>query len=96
MKQIIPALITLSFSPMAIAALPPQYQNVKDLEAMVNYVKENPDVAATLKSIDLENQTINYGQDCQVTFERKPSPKPLGWAGPAELLQFKAINCPRE
>ncbi len=96
MKQIVPALITFSFSPMAIAALPPQYQNVKDLEIMVDYVKQNPNVAATLKSIDLENQTINYGQDCQVTFERKPSPKPPGWVGPADILQLKEVNCPTE
>ena len=78
------------------AALPPQYQNVKDLEVMVNYVKVNPDVAGTLKSIDLENQTVNYGKDCQATFERKPSTKPMGWVGPAEPLQFKAVNCPGE
>ncbi|MBE9240892.1 hypothetical protein [Synechocystis salina] len=103
MKQIIPALITFSFFSVAIAerapsiaALPPQYQNIKDLEVMVNYVKENPDVAATLKSIDLANQTINYGQDCQIRFERKPSNNPPGWVGPAEPLQFKAVNCLEE
>jgi hypothetical protein len=40
---------------LAIAALPPQYQDVKDLELMVNYIKANADVAATVESIDLEN-----------------------------------------
>ncbi|QUS61495.1 hypothetical protein [Synechocystis sp. PCC 7338] len=103
MKQIIPALITFSFFSMAIvqrapgiAALTPQYQNIKDLEVMVNYIKKSPNVAATLKSIDLENQTINYGQDCRIGFERKPSTKPPGWVGPAEPLQFKAVNCLEE
>ena len=101
MKPVISALMTFSVlgsllaSPVR-AALPPQYQNVKDLEVMVNYVKVNPDVAGTLKSIDLENQTVNYGKDCQATFERKPSTKPMGWVGPAEPLQFKAVNCPWE
>jgi hypothetical protein len=80
--------------PPVMAALPPQYQNVKDLEVMVNYVKANPDVAATVKSIDLQNKTVNYGQDCQATFERRLSTKPMGWVGPAEPLQFKTIYCP--
>ena len=93
MKRLLLTLFVLSFSKTAIAALPPQYQNVKDLEVMVNYVKANPDVAATLKSIDLENQTVNYGKNCQATFERKPTTKPMGWVGPAEPLQFKAANC---
>ena len=78
----------------AIAALPPQYQNVKDLEVMVNYVKTHPNVAATLKSIDLETKTVTFSEDCQITFERKPSTKPLGMVGPAEPLQFKATTCP--
>jgi hypothetical protein len=82
--------------PLAIAALPPQYQNVKDLEVMMNYVKANPDVAATVKSIDLENKTVNYGKNCQATFERKPSTKPVGMVGPAEPLQLKAKNCPAQ
>jgi hypothetical protein len=94
MKRLFLALFILSLPKMAIAALPPQYQNVKDVEVMVNYVKANPDVAATLKSIDLENKTVNYGKDCQVTFERKPSTKPVGMVGPAEPLQLKAKTCP--
>jgi hypothetical protein len=69
---------------------------VKDLEVMVNYVKANPDVAATLKSIDLENKTINYGQDCQATLEHKPSTQPMGWVGPMEPLQFEATTCPTQ
>ena len=96
MKRLFLTLGILSLPEMAIAALPPQYQNVKDLEVMVNYVKTNPDVAATLKSINLENKTVNYGKDCQATFERKPSTKPLGMVGPAEPLQFKAVKCPGE
>jgi hypothetical protein len=96
MKKLLPTLLALSFSETAIAALPPQYQNIKDVEVMVNYVKANPDVAGTLKSIDLENKTINYGKDCQVSFERKPSTKPVAMVGPAEPLQFKAKTCPAE
>lgn len=56
----------------------------------------NPDVAATLKSIDLENKTINYGQDCQATLERKPSTQPMGWVEPMEPLQFEATTCPNQ
>ena len=93
MKRLFSTLFILSSAEMSIAALPPQYQNVKDLEVMVNYVKTNPDVAATLKSIDLENKTVNYGANCRAIFERKPSTKPVGMVGPAEPLQFKAVNC---
>ena len=77
-----------------IAALPPEYQNEKDLDAMVAYIKHHPKVAATLKSIDLLEYSIYFGNECRAQFHRKPLNKPKGWVGPASPLEFKSTNCP--
>lgn len=93
--RILPVLMsTLLFAAASDAALPPQYQNAKDLDAMVAYVKQRPRVMSSLKSLDLQNYTVQFGNNCQIVFGRASTPKPPGWAGPADPLEFKSSTCP--
>lgn len=94
MKKIIFVLIILLFAQYAIAALPPRYQNIKDLDVMVEYIKENPEMASTLKAIDFSEYTIFYGNGCKAVFGRESTVKPSGWVGPAAPLEFKRSTCP--
>lgn len=75
-------------STAAHAALPPQYQNQKDLQVIVGYVMAHEEIIASLRSIDLDNMVVHYGwhEDCQLHFERKQVRRPSGWVGPAEDL----------
>lgn len=93
MKRIMFLSIFLLMAQSAFAALPPQYQNVKDLDVMVNYIKKHQEVASTLKSIDLSNYTVYFGDGCKAVFGRKSTTKPAGWVGPADPLEFKYSNC---
>jgi hypothetical protein len=93
MKRIIFLSIFLVIVQYAFAALPPRYQNIKDLDVMVDYIKEHPEVASTLKSIDFLEYTIYFGNGCKAVFGRKLTEKPPGWTGPADPLEFKESNC---
>jgi len=77
----------------AIAALPPRYQSIEDLDVLVDYIKKHPEVASTLESIDFLEYTIYFGNGCKVVFGRKSTTKPPGWVGPADPLEFKKSNC---
>lgn len=72
----------------AHAALPPQYQNQKDLRVIFDYLVEHDDVMASLRSIDMDNMIVHYGwqEHCQLRFKRKQVSRPEGWVGPAEDL----------
>lgn len=85
-------LLGLSFG-FAQAALPPQYQNEKDLTVMMDYVKAHPEVMSSLHAIDLNYYTVYYGEGCSVLFEREQVERPEGWVGPAAPLVFKAKQC---
>ena len=89
-------LIFLSLSFNTSAALPPSVQNVEDLEAMLEFVKQHCAVAARLKSIDLENFTVHFGDNCHARFDRKFVARPQGWVGPEAPLVFKSVSCPLE
>ena len=78
---------------MSFAALPPEYQNIKDLKVIVNYIEDNEKILSTLESIDFENFTVRYNNGCIATFGRKHTPKPEGWVGPADPLEFKTTSC---
>jgi len=93
MKIVVSLLTILSVIEIANAALPPQYQNMKDLDVMVGYVRKHPSISAQLKSINLRERAIYYGNNCKALFGRKSSTKPPGWVGPAEDLEFKSSNC---
>lgn len=81
---------------MSHAALPPQYQNLKDLKVIVNYIENNEAILITLESIDFENLTVHYNNRCIATFGRKHTPKPEGWVGPADPLEFQSTSCSDE
>lgn len=86
--------IGLGLISTSFAALPPQYQNIKDLEVMVVFIERHERVAANLKSIDVQTYTVHYDKDCVARFARKYVPKPDGWVGPADPLEFRESNCP--
>lgn len=76
------------------AALPPKYQNEKDLDVMMEYIKTHPDVLSALQAIDLGSMTVYYGQGCSAHFARQVVDKPEGWVGPADPLIFIEAKCP--
>ncbi len=85
----------LALAPIPLrAALPPQHQNLRDLEAMVAFVRQHARVAATLRSIDLRRFVIHFGEDCEARFERQRIEHPPGWAGPQAPLVFSRATCP--
>lgn len=84
----------------AFAALPPQFQNSKDLGTMMDWLNlpENEVVLSHVKTISLENYSITYlnpNQEgtCEVLFKREEVSRPRGWAGPASGLIFNKIAC---
>ena len=93
MKIISLILILLTSSQLIYAALPPKYKNSKDLGVIVEFIKDHELILSTLKSIDFENYTVSYGNGCTAIFGRKEAPKPQGWVGPADRLEFKRSNC---
>ena len=79
-----------------LAALPPQYQNANDLDALVAFAKQYPRVVGTLKSVDMQNHVIYFDADCKAEFGRKKIERPPGWVGPAAPLEFVRSNCKLE
>ena len=84
----------LSYVLPSSAALPPEVQSRKDLDVMMHFVHQHPEVSSTLKSINVLNYTIDFGVDCKAEFGRKFVFKLPGWVGPADPLEFKSSNCP--
>lgn len=85
--------IILLVSLSAWAVLPPKYQNLKDLDTMVSFIKAHDVVLSTLESIDLEDYTVQYNNGCTMYFGRKKGATPQGWAGPSEVLEFERSTC---
>jgi hypothetical protein len=92
MKRYKPALIIGLMTSIAVAALPPRYQNAKDLDVMTDYIKQHDHIIAQLKSIDFRNYIVYYG-DCRAIFGRKAIHRPAGMVGPAAPLEFKREIC---
>jgi len=93
MKKIFLILIILFIAFSAHAALDSKYQNPKDLEVMVRFVKEHPRVISSLQSIDFENHTVYYAPNCKAYFGREEVFTPGGWVGPASDLKFTGSTC---
>ena len=93
MKTMIATLSVFLYASTALAMLPPKYQNADDLSVMTGFVKKHDRVMETLKSIDFANYAVYFGDDCKAVFGRKAVPKPQGWVGPADRLEFKSSNC---
>ena len=86
----------LLMSIVAHAALPPDFQNDKDLADIVAYVKADHEVLSGLKVIDLSELTVYYGENCRVRFARKVVERKAGWVGPAEPIEFQSKECPQD
>ncbi len=86
-------LALLLTSQASVAALAPKYQNAKDFDVIVAFIKTHDQVMETLESIDFKKYVIHYGDDCEVVFGRKEVVRPQGWAGPAEPLEFLSSSC---
>ena len=91
MKDLIILLLIVTTS--SLAALPPKYQNEKDLNVMVKFIKEHPKVISTLKQLDFKSKVIYFSDDCSAVFGRKHKSKPKDWVGPADPLEYKKSNC---
>ena len=76
------------------AALPPRYQNAKDLDVLVSFVRHNEDILVTLQAIDFQNKVIYYRNGCKAIFGRRDTLNLNGGVGPAEPLEFKKSICP--
>ena len=91
MKKIIVLLFTLTLP--AHAALPPKYQNRRDLEDILAFIQQHPRIEAGLNAIDLDAYTVRYERECIATFVRDVQPKPPGWVGPLDPIIFKSSSC---
>ena len=92
MKILLSTLLLLLMT-QSYAALPPEYQNEKDLNVMVQYINKYSKVISTLQQIDFKTKTVYFGDNCWVKFARKEQHKPQGWVGPAAPLVFSKSNC---
>lgn len=97
-NTLIVAVIALCSMP-ALAALPPQFQNLKDLNVMVNFAKQHEAIMNDLRNIDILSKTVTYGyydgkktRDCTASFTRKPVT--YKGVGPAGELVFDKSDCP--
>ena len=91
MLKTIPIIMILSN--LLFSALPPLYQNDRDLNVMLKFLENHPIVKSGLNSIDFDAKIIYYNQECRVYFKRKSATHPKGWVGPAEPLIFDKANC---
>lgn len=87
-------LILLMVPGIPHAALAPQVQNEKDLDVIVRFIKQHERVLSGLDSIDFAKYAVHYGNGCVAKFGRRDIPKPQGWVGPADPLEFKESTCP--
>lgn len=91
--KVMVVLVFALITQIAFSALPPNFQNTKDLDAMVAFSKSHKKIMASLKSIDLTTHIIYFGNNCKVVFVRKIIHRDKGWAGPAAPLEFKYSTC---
>ena len=91
MRLILASLVALLAPGPSLAALPPVYQNDKDLTVMVDFARSHPTVMESLRAIDLERREIRYGAQCVARFERPRQPGMM--PGPAPALRFSGSTC---
>ncbi|WP_198677291.1 hypothetical protein [Pseudidiomarina taiwanensis] len=89
--SLVSAVLVTTFS--SHAALPPDRQNMRDLNVMISFINANERVAMSLETIDFSNYTIHFGGGCQAIFERKEVHRSAGWVGPAAPLEFARSTC---
>lgn len=88
--------VTLALLASAHAALPPYAQNQRDLEVMLDFIKQYRQVGDSLNSISLDDYTVRFADTCIAQFERRKNTMPPGWVGPSPGLEFKSSSCELE
>lgn len=87
--------VLLAWSAFGNAALAPSAVHLRDLDTMVNFVRDHHFVATTLESINLTSLSVFYNTDCEAKFtRRKPSLLKLAQPGPQPKIEFESSNCP--
>ena len=54
-------ILLLCCSQSSFSALPPAFQNTKDLDVMLRFIKSHPKVLSTLQSIDFKHKNVYFG-----------------------------------
>ena len=80
-------------SNLLFSALPPLYQNDRDLNVMLDFLNSHSIVKSGLNSINFDAKIIYYNRECKIYFKRKSANHPRGWVGPAEALIFDRASC---
>jgi len=93
MMKITNTLFLILLAQTSFAALPPEYQNQKDLNAMVQYIQNSSKIMSALDRIDFKSKTVYFGDNCWVKFTRKEQHRPRNWVGPVAPLVFSNSNC---
>jgi hypothetical protein len=55
---------------LTLPSMAPQYQNAKDLDFIVAYIRQHAAVVSTLRLIDMQNYSVHFGAQCIVQFQR--------------------------
>ena len=88
-------LILLGWSASVYSALAPSAVHLRDLDTMIDFIREHQYIAITVKSIDLVSLTIFYNNNCEAKFVRsKPNLLKIWRPGPQPGIEFKSSNCP--
>ena len=93
MRKIAVILFIVLFPLKSLAALPPEYQNEKDFDVIIEFIKSHEKVISTFKSIDFKKFIVYFDDDCEAIFGRKVIQRPSGWVGPAAPLELKSTTC---
>ncbi len=90
--------VLMSAGVLAVGALPPKYQNIKDVKAMLEVVESNDLMASGLQSINIEEGVVYFRDECRAVFRRESSQEdqPHGFVGPAAPLVLDHIECGRQ
>lgn len=87
----------LFFAASAHAALPPDAQNMKDLGVMMDFIGAHPAVSRTVRQLDLDTNTVHWGDDCIAYFVRdvpEGGEDSVPMPGPQPPLVFGHATCP--
>lgn len=86
--------ILFSAGAVAVGALPPKFQNIKDVKAMLEVIESNDLMASGLQSINLDEGAVYFRDECRAFFRRNtPEDQPQGFVGPAAPLVLDYIEC---
>ncbi|WP_152554067.1 hypothetical protein [Endozoicomonas elysicola] len=87
--------VLMSAGVLAVGALPPKYQNINDVKAMLEVVESNDLMASGLQSINLDEYVVYFRDECRAFFRRESSREgqPHGSLGPVAPLVLDHIEC---